>query len=254
MDKEKKGCKKIFPRAVMVLGQSLNSDGSAPETLVSRVKMGVSILRKALEEKGMKSTKYETPKGSVLLSAEPMLICTGGDTSRTGRPEATVMIAMIRADFDRSIDERDADKKRIRFDELIKWEAETESLNTVGNFVRCVPILKRYEVKHLTLVTSDFHMPRSVCLIERVLNAYGLDIKVDAKPAPTPAPKRDDEGINALSLVDRIRHEKRMVQNHLNGMLERFNPLPSKPLGVVSDRRISIAVRELDAIRESART
>lgn len=53
---------------------------------------------------------------------------------------------------------------------------ENQARNTVENALLCLPLFQQHQIKHITLVTSDYHMPRSRLLFELVLR--GTDVQM----------------------------------------------------------------------------
>eukprot|EP00658_Telonema_sp_P-2_P013628 TRINITY_DN15165_c0_g1_i4.p1 TRINITY_DN15165_c0_g1~~TRINITY_DN15165_c0_g1_i4.p1 ORF type:complete len:568 (+),score=68.86 TRINITY_DN15165_c0_g1_i4:87-1790(+) len=211
--------------SIIVLGQSLNPDGSAPATLSSRVMTAASHW-------------HARPQS--------LLICSGGDPAGTGTSEARTMYEAMKASG---------------VPEGAPYLLEEQSLTTVGNAVECVPLLRQAGIVSLALVTSDFHMPRALYFFEAVLSAYGLPIVVTPVVASTSLPRpHHDVGINAQTLVRRVLGELRFVPR-VEDMLQRHNPNVSVPLpslGVSRTNEALAALRELLAsqgvVLQSARS
>lgn len=53
---------------------------------------------------------------------------------------------------------------------------EDQAKNTVENALLCLPLLQKDHIHHITLVTSDYHMPRSRLLFELVLKGTGIQM------------------------------------------------------------------------------
>ena len=203
--------------AIVVLGQSLNPDGSAPATLLSRVRKAAECWR-------------DEP--------DALLVLSGGDPAGTGTSEAEIMLALMRREFDGGDDVAapllDSDGGSTRF------VLEAKSNTTVGNAVLCLPTLATAGVGTIRLVSSEFHLPRARYFFESVLFAHGIKhIAVTAAPAPTPPPLPGDVGINAKLLAARLADERRYVADaSLARMLAHHNPTPSVPLpGLDAERR-----------------
>ena len=53
---------------------------------------------------------------------------------------------------------------------------EDQAQNSIENALNCLPILQSSKIQHITLVTSDYHMPRCRLLFEAVLQGTDIDI------------------------------------------------------------------------------
>ena len=53
---------------------------------------------------------------------------------------------------------------------------EDQAKNTVENALLCLPLLQQYNISHVVLVTSDYHMPRSRLLFELALNGTKIQL------------------------------------------------------------------------------
>mmetsp|Transcript_19267 Transcript_19267/g.67058 ORF Transcript_19267/g.67058 Transcript_19267/m.67058 type:complete len:623 (-) Transcript_19267:257-2125(-) len=173
--------------AIVVLGQSLNPDGSTPATLLDRAEAAASL--------------------HLSTASRPPIIATGGDPVGTGTSEAEVMRNLLR-EFGVP------DSKII---------LEPRSLNTLQNAWESLPMLPQ-DCDEIFLVTSDFHMPRSAYLFEAVSASKDMQISVVQHPArrgcqavqATSGQQRDESGvstINAQSAIVRAQKEAHFI-NH----------------------------------------
>ena len=53
---------------------------------------------------------------------------------------------------------------------------EDQAQNSIENALNCLPILQSSKIQHITLVTSDYHMPRCRLLFEAVLQGTAIDL------------------------------------------------------------------------------
>ncbi|MUG91401.1 YdcF family protein [Scytonema sp. UIC 10036] len=61
-----------------------------------------------------------------------------------------------------------------------------EAVDTVTNFTTLIDNLKRHEIRHLYLITSDFHMPRARAIATIVLGSQGITFTPIAVPTERP--------------------------------------------------------------------
>jgi hypothetical protein len=186
-------------KVVVVLGQSLNPDGTPPSTLTARIEAA--------------ATQWA-------LHSEIILLLTGGDPARTGQSEAKVMRDLL-------LPLGVADSSII---------LEEQSLNTLQNASYCFPILKELNVQEICLLSSEFHIPRAEYLFEAFFTYMASVgeplVTIQCLSAPTPPPRSTDVGINQLSLERRLATEKRFLREHVvRDFLPRHIPhLPIPPL------------------------
>ncbi|MDP2437032.1 MAG: YdcF family protein [archaeon] len=206
---------------VIVLGQSLNPDSSAPSTLTARV----SALVAWTDER----CGGEVPNFPIVLS--------GGDPAKTGRSEAEVMAELVLA-------ERPA------------WEAalvlEKQALNTVQNAWFGVPILRARGVREAFVLSSEFHMPRSLYIFETVdlfcqgTPSFDSLLAIAAATPPSDGDGSNQSTINAMGLSQRLSLERDLLQHHtfsrthVDGV---FIPPPSK-------ERLEIALSQLREMQQ----
>lgn len=141
--------------AIVVLGQALNRDGTPSEILRDRLHGAVDAFHYL----------KEADHGN---SQSPWVVLSGGDAARVGVSEAQVMRDHLARDH--SIPEK----------LLI---TESMSMNSCQNAWYVADIVKKLGVRRVTLVTSDYHMPRSLYVFEAVFKHVGLYL-VDIAPFP----------------------------------------------------------------------
>ena len=200
--------------AIVVLGQSLNPDGTPPATLCGRVKAAVSTWR-------------ETENSVIIL--------TGGDPARTGRSEAKVMEEMIHLEG-------------VPLDAMI---LEQESANTLQNAYYSVPILQQLGIRKMLLITSDFHMPRALYLFEAYLAHVDERIEIISVPALANFPGVCDVGINAMSLLQRLQMEKIIITSDVVQKHLRMH-IPHHAIPPLPDQRLQRALDEVEHVILSA--
>ena len=173
---------------VVVLGQSLNADGSAPSTLISRVETLVGWVDQRVKA-------GETPAFPIVVS--------GGDPVRSGVPESRTMREMV-------------------LRERPHWEAalieEPLSNNTVQNAWFSLPLLAERGAGHVFVLTSEFHAPRSRYIFETVMALPGRSmfssLSMIAAPTPPPDPSQMTSMINKMTMKQRIELEIHLVQHN----------------------------------------
>jgi hypothetical protein len=212
--------------AIVVLGQSLNKDGSAPPTLTLRAQTAAS---------------YFQSTSSPLSSSNPVVIVTGGDPANVGRSESSVMFAAL-VSFG------------VPQSAILE---EPESLTTLENAWFVAPLLPSGTTS-VVVVTSDFHVPRARLVFEAVF-AYRLslasmtDVAVTmlASPSgccPAAAPTPLSSVVNSRSFSERLSDEERNVKynlprffgSHIRGGV--VIPLPSST-------SVAQALQDLAALR-----
>jgi len=206
--------------AVVVLGQSLNPDGSYPVTLSARVRAAADTLS---------CLSGNTP------ASPPVVILSGGDAAGVGVSEARCMLELL---FPCSFQPTP--------DLAAEVLLEEDSLTTVANAAFCMPLLVRASISTVYLVSSDFHLPRALYIFEAVLAASGL--RIVPVPAATPAPRPGDKGVNAKPLAERARDEVRFMGFIDDLMLRHTPPGFSPPIPTLGQARKDQAVGELQAL------
>lgn len=164
--------------AIVVLGQSLNPDGTPSQTLLSRI---------AVAAKAWESSDFLSP---------PAIILSGGDPARTGKSEAKVMEELLL-------------QWGVPPDFLI---LEEKSQNTLQNAHYSLPLLKSLGVAQVVLVTSDFHMPRASYLFEAYFLFAGVTIDLLLSPAETQSTRMS---LLARLQLERGFLSNNVVQTHL---------------------------------------
>jgi uncharacterized protein (DUF1810 family) len=210
---------------IIVLGQSLNEDGSAPATLVARIEEAVEFV--------------------TLSDATCTLICTGGDPMQTGISEAAVMKQMLASHLN--------DSACILLEE--------ESMNTLQNARNCVQLLEQFDAPEdasepaaVHLITSEFHMPRALYIFEAVFRHLGANLKLIPRPAfnrcPTSSPAQDSN-INTSTAIERLQGEERMIDHYL---VQRFLPkhIPDMPIAPLPEERRQRALMEIRTLLAQA--
>ena len=166
--------------SIIVLGQSLNGDGSTPPTLLPRVCVAAKLHDR---------------------HPEARLIVTGGDPAGTGKTEAEVMAELLAsAGVSRS-----------------SIVLERQAQNTVQNALLALPLVP-HDASVVHLVTSDFHMPRSLYIFEAAAAALGRAERLRLQPHPAPMAAAGDasaaaSAINAQGREERLSLELHMLQN-----------------------------------------
>lgn len=183
---------------VICLGQSLLKGGEVPPALELRVKHAAS-LHQRLASSGMAS-----------------LYVSGADVAGGGKltPEGTVMHDLL---LRQGIAAGDID-------------VDTEAFNTIENAQNSIKAIQSRGATAVTLVTSDFHMPRAAYIFKTVLAAEGfsgLSFAVDPAPsglahgALRPQRARPRE-INNWNLLERLDHETQIMRNRMVAWLQEY--------------------------------
>lgn len=178
-------------RALVVLGQCLNSDGSPPATLLARIDMAVSL-----------STRGDYQ----------LVLFTGGDAAKVGRTEAFVM---------RELYERKLTERSVAPDLSTEVLCEETSTTTVWNALFCWPLLIERGITRVEIVTSDYHGPRSLAIFESIyhhLSRGGVDVLLADDDRPTPMPNPQDNNVNAQTPRQRFLGELqfcRFLRDHV---------------------------------------
>ena len=196
----------------MVLGQSLNRDGSPPSTLVLRAEHAAQLQAKL----------------------RCAVIPTGGDPARTGKSEAEVMKSQLVG--------LGVDPTVIHLEDC--------AMNTCHNAALVVPILRSLGCQRVFLVTSDFHMPRATYLFEAVFKHFGSASTIFV-PSPAssgcPAAHIPDLGVNGCTLRKRLEDERRYCSP---AMLQKFlsKHIPDVAVPMLSEARGLQAIAQVDTM------
>mmetsp|Transcript_29182 Transcript_29182/g.86647 ORF Transcript_29182/g.86647 Transcript_29182/m.86647 type:complete len:247 (-) Transcript_29182:63-803(-) len=207
--------------AVVVLGQSLNPDRSPPETLIHRVKMACVAFQ-------------ELPEARVVL--------TGGDPMQVGVTEAAVMDTLLRRGCQVS-------------PALISQEDKARS--TVQNALFSAEMLRDAGgVRRVTLVTSDFHMPRAAYTFEAVFamppNAGRFELALrPAQGGCADADAPEGANINEQSLAQRLRGEEEIIQHQMEAQ-ELMSDLPDVHVPSPTAARFQEALGQVRAMMQAA--
>jgi DUF218 domain len=173
---------------IVVLGQSLNSDGSPPPLLLDRLEEAERVYKEG----------------------RCRLILSGGDPANSGTSEALCMKQLLLA--------RDIVQEHdIILDEL--------SMDTGGNAWHCVNIVgelvkddKEEGDGELVVVTSDFHLPRAMLFFESVLEHCELSTRVRLRGAAAPVSACDvsasSSRVNKMTRDDRSMLERQLLERY----------------------------------------
>jgi hypothetical protein len=212
-------------QAVVILGQSLNPDGSAPGTLPTRAEAGAAAYKACLRKSG-----------------KALVIASGGDPMKVGKSEAALMADMLRS-------------HGVPSSAIV---LEEQSLNTMQNAWFSLPLLPG-SCWELTLVTSEFHMPRASYIFEAVQKHLGRtsDIALRrwaasggcARPASDGAALQS--GINQKTLVERLRDEAVFVRHEME-QVNLVKHIPGVEVEVLSAERLSQAISEVQELLKEA--
>jgi uncharacterized SAM-binding protein YcdF (DUF218 family) len=203
------------PQAIVVLGQSLNQNGSPPKTLLARVREAILL--------------YSHHK-------VPLLLC-GGDPAETGVTEAETMSSLII-------------KSGIPVASIF---LETRSKNTVQNAWYVVDVLRKHRWSHIILVTSDFHIPRAVLYFEAVFVERKALITIQRGPAVggfETAYSAGTSGVNYFSWAQRIEMELDFLVHYVNKTCA--TDMPGHPITPPTDKRVQMAITEVESLVENA--
>mmetsp|Transcript_54510 Transcript_54510/g.151977 ORF Transcript_54510/g.151977 Transcript_54510/m.151977 type:complete len:208 (+) Transcript_54510:59-682(+) len=195
---------------IVVLGQALNPCGGVPGTLHARVQKTVALHR----------DRSNVP-----------VIVTGGDPAKRGVSEAEVMAQLL----------RDAGVEDVVL--------EPRALNTCQNALEVLRLLPE-DCKQISLVTSDFHMPRAAYIFEAVFSLHCANLALEQHSACGGQGSASDSGINAMSLSDRLHDE---INNLENRLIQEFLPshIPGQPVPPLPPERLERALVEVRSMLES---
>lgn len=180
---------------VICLGQSLLKNGHVPLALHLRVKHALFVYNR-LASAGSAS-----------------LYVSGADVAGRGKlkPEGLIMLELL---LEQGIVAADVD-------------VDTKAFNTIENAQNLIQAIIRRGATAVTLVTSDFHAPRSAYIFKTVLAAEGFhSLCMFVDPAPSglangtvrPRQSRPRE-INEWNFLERIDHETELMQNRMKAWL-----------------------------------
>lgn len=196
--RQNKKKKKKKETVVLILGQSLNEDGTASVTLLKRLETAARVFRDEGADK---------------------FLVSGADVAQVGRSEASVMQELL------------VDLHGFEASDVI---VEDQAIDTIGNFVRSVPLLKANAAGRVLLVTSAFHEPRAMYALRAVFDDCGLPcVMVEPRNAPSglesycEGKKRQENigadhfisTINEWDLANRLRHERKALVELMPGRL-----------------------------------
>lgn len=189
---------------IILLGQSLQRDGAAPQVLLNRIAAAADV--------------HERTGGRLLLS--------GGDVAQVGETEASVMQRLLAA------------TGRVQPEAAI---LDHDAWNTLENALNTAPVLRRLGCETAVLVTSDFHVPRSCLLFEAAFAHSGFAGQllclgapsghVRGLPARTPPPWEHGgprEDISQWRMAERVGHELELLDTLVREWLAEYR-VPAPP-------------------------
>ena len=132
-----------FKNMLIVLGCQPRRDGKPSDPLLSRVRKAIQLYRRENYSK-------------VVLS---------GGSVKFRVPEADIMRVMLMQHIPES-----------------RMVMERKSRSTVQNALFCWELLKDKDVKHLTVVTSEHHIPRARYIFNKMYAHMGISLRFE--PAP----------------------------------------------------------------------
>ncbi len=206
---------------IIVLGQSLNPDGSAARTLVNRLQTAARCHH-----------ELTVP-----------IVCTGGDPAGTGITEAQSMARLLHA--------------HVSPHSVL---LEDKSNTTFENAKFCLDMLRPRGWSKWALVTSDFHLPRALVIFESVCGPDVTLVGV-AAPHGCPANETVDnpqKQMNQLTFSERVAHELQLVSRMRASHWQQSQSM-AKALKCVqvpwTDARLDLAVQQLNTLlsQDSAR-
>eukprot|EP00929_Paragymnodinium_shiwhaense_P113900 TRINITY_DN82202_c0_g1_i1.p1 TRINITY_DN82202_c0_g1~~TRINITY_DN82202_c0_g1_i1.p1 ORF type:complete len:276 (+),score=36.76 TRINITY_DN82202_c0_g1_i1:148-975(+) len=217
------GCVEV----IVVLGQTLNADGSVPLTLTKRAEGAAELYKR----KNAVADDGNTPE------PVPVLATGGNQACGPSCTEAEVMQAML-----------------LGYGVPLENIAlEPKARNTCQNAWEVAALLPAC-CRRIALVTSDFHMPRALYTFEAILAFKGLEIELEAHPTDSGCPVGVDgvadpvsfkgEAINGLSLYDRLRWEECFIRDRLPDRFDRKH-IPDVQVTPPSDERRLRALAEV---------
>lgn len=213
---------RIVPHMVICLGQSLLNGGCIPPALTLRVEHAAGIYRQLSAMPGAAS-----------------LYVSGADVKGGGtlQPEGQVMFDLL---------------QKIGVD-AAGIDVDIEARNTIENAQNAIAPMRRRGAGIVTLVTSDFHMPRATYIFKTVFAAEAPDIQLIVNPAPSglatgpPRSGKRPREINDWSFLERVEHEAGLMQERMVPWLQSY--------GYQSDpEHTGEALRSLDSLSKRGGT
>lgn len=125
--------------AVVCLGQALLPNGNMPISLVNRVSTSSKLLQDLCDSR-----------------EAVCLLLSGGDVKNTGLSEARTMSAHFESKYGDSFSS-------------LEVILEERSRNTLENCLFCKPYLEQLCCEQVFIVTSDFHLPRTMLIARAIL-------------------------------------------------------------------------------------
>lgn len=201
--------------AILILGQSLRLDGSAPGTLVRRAEKAAELYHLYPERRGA------------------AIVPSGGDPVGVGVTEASAMRTLLLRNgvSDANI------------------HLEDKALTTIENVLYAIPILRGLKADRVTVVTSDFHMPRASLIVEAIFQnqTYPGEFALTLVHADGGCADKDalpGADINDESLVQRLRREVQNVRGKFHVQFFTSKDLDAR-IPIPSGDRLRHALYEL---------
>jgi hypothetical protein len=250
---------------LVCLGQKLNADGSLPNTLFNRVE---KVCRHVIDDISPTHQESKCKK----TASQKVIIFTGSMVAECGKTEAQGMWEYFQRRLGNLFDlTKEAGKFTTKFNIPVKYFRcekfvvilEEQAHNTVENFLYAHDIILSLalQVTSISIVTNDFHSPRSFLLGNHILSSFARCVEL---PAPSFVPrKRHEDSLSSMGssegscqdllrqdedCIAQISHniyfEKRMISK-LNSHLARYR-WPAIP----EDSMIT-AMHQLDTFEHS---
>ena len=197
-------------KVIIVLGQLLHNDNSLRESLIHRLQGGLKLCQ---------------------ITSNSVIILSGGITKNNTLSEADAMNQWI-----------DVNVSPLKSYNNVEIILEKESKNTIENALNCKDLLchncttSTQSPQSITIVTSDFHIPRTQCIFNHIFNEINPKITCKLIHHPTDSllnriiyrPIRSDRpiDINDWSLKERLEIEKRAILNIPKDMAKYSTRIP----------------------------
>ena len=211
--------------AIIILGEKLLASGDPSEILLQRSRAAASLQKACLPQ-------------------NVVFIASGADVAGIGSPDKTEARVILKTLKDEGVVRRVFGSK-----EGVLMYEEKSSGNTIENaffvkkMLRTTPALT--DIETVILVTSDFHLPRSVVFFQCMLADMNIQLlAVPSESGPEDAVLRIPEEIEYLLEFDRMVEEFRHLKNipHSDGLL--------KSVEMPTDEQRTRAVSQLHALQQ----